>query len=118
MRARRSAGDRPGPRGVETSASFCAGRRHAGDAGSDGAPHEPVDIQFIRRLQEIEREAGAAPGIAREIALSILTARDEALQAGERIEPPAMSHEAFLTLIGRLRRRLRQAASATTQEAA
>ena len=89
-----------------------------GDAGSDGAPHEPVDIQFIRRLQEIEREAGAAPGIAREIALSILTARDEALQAGERIEPPAMSHEAFLTLIGRLRRRLRQAASATTQEAA
>jgi len=88
------------------------------DAGSDGAPHEPVDIQFIRRLQEIEREAGAAPGIAREIALSILTARDEALQAGERIEPPAMSHEAFLTLIGRLRRRLRQAPSATTQEAA
>ena len=28
------------------------------DLGSDGAPHEPVDIQFIRRLQEIEREAG------------------------------------------------------------
>jgi hypothetical protein len=46
--------------------------------------------------------------VAREIALSILTARDEALQAVERVEPPPMSADAFLALVAQLRRRVAQ----------
>ena len=95
-----------------------AANSRLGDAGSDGSPQEPVDVLFLRRLQEIERDAGAAPGIARDIALSILTARDEALQAGERIEPPPISPEAFLALVERLRGRIRRADAGATREAA
>ena len=88
------------------------------DAGSGGAPHEPVDVLFIRRLQEIEIEAGSAPSIAREIALSILAARDEAMQDGPRIDPPSMTPEAFRSLVERLRGRVRRAAVGVAREAA
>ncbi len=95
-----------------------AANSRLGNAGLDGPPQERVDVLFLRRLQEIERDAGAAPGIARDIALSILTARDEALQAGERIEPPPMSAEAFLALVEQLRGRVRRADAGATREAA
>ncbi len=88
------------------------------DAGSGGAPHEPVDVLFISRLQEIETEAGSAPSIAREIALSILAARDEAMQDGPRIEPPSMTPEAFRSVVERLRGRVRRAAVGVAREAA
>jgi intracellular multiplication protein IcmO len=80
--------------------------RHAGEA-SDKPPRPPVDAALLRGLQRVEQAGGIPVVAAREIALSILSERDEALARLERVEPPPITDAAFagrlLELIGLLR---------------
>lgn len=80
--------------------------RHGGEA-SDKPPRPPVDATLLRGLQQIEQAGGIRAVAARDIALSILSERDDALARLERVEPPPIADAAFagrlLELIGLLR---------------
>lgn len=85
---------------------------------AQGAPQEPIDGLTLRALEAVERAAGAAPPTARQIALSILRARDEALAGTARVEPPPMTPTALSRLLDALSDRIDDAARRTAKRAA
>ena len=87
-------------------------------ARAEGAPQEPIDGLTLRALEAVERAAGAAPPIARQIALSILRARDEALAGSPRVDPPPMTSAAFSRLLDDLSDRIAAAARQPARKAA
>ncbi|MBN9560459.1 MAG: type IV secretion system DNA-binding domain-containing protein [Alphaproteobacteria bacterium] len=60
-----------------------------------GLPHEPVDGNLLRGIAAIQHAAGVPAASCRDVALSILADRDEALEAIAAIEPPPMPPEVF-----------------------
>jgi len=58
-------------------------------------PHEPVDAGLLRGIAAIERAAGAPEQFVRDVALAILAARDEALEAIALVDPASMTLEEF-----------------------
>ena len=64
-------------------------------AGPDpvGLPNEPIDDRLLRGIAAVERASGVVGAHARGAALSILKARDEALDDTVVVEPPKMPPE-------------------------
>ena len=55
----------------------------------------PVDLALVYPVMAIERSVGQSEKDAREAALALLGVRGKAAAGHERVEPPAMSPEAF-----------------------
>jgi hypothetical protein len=91
--------------------------RHGGEA-SDRPPQPPVDVALLRRLQQVERTTGIPAVASREIALSILSERDDALARLERVEPPSITDAAFAARLVEMIRRLRAIRPESPREAA
>ena len=91
--------------------------RHGGEV-SDKPPQPPVDAALLRRLQEVERTTGIPAIASREIALSILSERDDALARLERVEPPSMTDAAFAARLVEMIQRLHATRPDSPREAA
>ena len=91
--------------------------RHGGEA-SDKPPQPPVDAALLRRLQEVEQTTGVSAVAAREIAMSIISERDEALARLDRVEPPGMPDAAFAARLTEMIGLLRSVRRGDAREAA